>query len=312
VPYGRPRFADVFLALLSAARPDSNDPRAVLDFCAPDNLSRLVASAANEACAAYVHVLSDATRGQVNLVIGRAQTEVRSLQPVWAALDYEQRYGVWKGVARGIVAEEAQVGAQLGGVLGSLFGFEDVGRVLGGALGGLFVGHQHQEETRRASEQFQTAIQSWFQRLDVALQSQILPLLQRDEAEAALGHGHHLVSASTRSNRLIALVAAMAIVAGGAVAAALWLRSGGAAPGAGVPAAVSVSMVTSEPPSAAPPSAVPPEPATTLPATVNAPHAAARPAAPAPVSRTACLKACVAKCNDDASCERSCAATCPH
>lgn len=315
VPYGlstRPRFADVFLATLSAARPDPSDPRAVLAFCAPDNLSQLVVSAANAACAAHAHALSNATRGQVNVVVGRAQVEIRSLQPLWAALDHEQRSGVWDGVARGFAAEEAQVGAQMGGAFGSLFGFEDAGRVLGAALGGLFVGHKHQEETRRASEQFQTAIQAWFQRLDVALQSEILPLVQRDEAEAALGYGHRLASSSRRSNKLIVLVAALAIAAGGAVATAIWLRSGTATTTGSVPAAVSVSIVTSEPPPAAPPSATPLPPAVASPAGVAAPRPATRPAAAAPVSRTACLKACVAKCNDDASCERSCAATCPH
>jgi hypothetical protein len=31
-----------------------------------------------------------------------------------------------------------------------------------------------------------------------------------------------------------------------------------------------------------------------------------------PVSRAGCLQACINKCKDDASCERSCAGRCPH
>jgi hypothetical protein len=91
---------------------------------------------------------------------------------------------------------------------------------------------------------------------------------------------------------------------------------GAAAVGAS-PAVLSVTSVVSATPApaAAPlPDTSPVNAATTASPTTKRPSAVALPAASTlpPVSRAACLKACVTKCNDDASCERSCAATCPH
>jgi hypothetical protein len=108
-------------------------------------------------------------------------------------------------------------------------------------------------------------------------------------------------------------VLAVAMGAGAAVATALWLRSSAATTSPSVaPAAASVSIIASEPTPAAPPLPAPLPAPVASPAAVAKPRPTARPATSAPVSRAACLQACVAKCNDDASCERSCAATCPH
>jgi hypothetical protein len=106
-------------------------------------------------------------------------------------------------------------------------------------------------------------------------------------------------------------VVALAVAAGGAVATAIWARSTNATTNAGIPPpAVSVSITPEPPP--APTLLAPLPPAVVPPAAVTKRSPAQRPAASAPMSRAACLQACVAKCNDNASCERSCAATCPH
>jgi hypothetical protein len=107
--------------------------------------------------------------------------------------------------------------------------------------------------------------------------------------------------------RAVATLVVMAAVAAVTWAGCRWREGQASDESAGSEAATGAGASV-EPSSGEPSSAPPTSP---LPAS----SAAARPRpvrlTPAPASRPACLRACVARCSDDSNCERACAAGCP-
>ena len=292
-------FAALYLGPLSESF-DSNDRRALLDFCAPNSLAQRLRRGARSARAAYAGVLSRRTNRRLEAACSQAVRNLETMQPLWAAVDKQEHHEVWEDIGHGFFSKESDLGANVGAQLGGLLlGNPLLGHIAGKLVAG--IAGQRDARARRTAE-YLRSVAWWYGRVDRALTQEILPSFQRDEARRAAGKN------PDGTSTIVAVAGAIVLVAAGAA----WSFVEHAPSGQDTVSATAQPSVV---------------PSTPLPSNqIAAPSATwtavSKPAAPpskpalspvrtAPVSRGACLRACVGKCQDDPDCERTCAAQCP-
>ena len=292
-------FVALYLGPLSESF-DSNDRRALLDFCAPNSLAQRLRQGARTARDAYAGALSRRTIRRLEAACSQAGRDLETMQPLWTVVDKQEHHEVWEDIGHGFFSKESDLGAGVGAQLGGLL----LGNpLLGHIAGRLVAGVAGQRDARaRRTDEYLRSVAWWYERVNRALTQEILPSFQRDEARRAAGKSPDGAAA------IVAVAGASVLVAAGAG----WLFFVRAPSRQDTASATTASSVV---PSSPLPSTEIAAPSATWTA-VSKPVAplskpALSPVRTAPVSRGPCLRTCVGKCQDDPDCERTCAAQCP-